>query len=281
MLIATGVATLTGLGIAGAATAAPDVTGVEITKTGTSRLEVDVETLRGSVATRPRISVTIKRSLGRARVVGWGAALRPGDTVQSTARLTRVRVAAGSSVIVRVRACDSSCGTVTRTVTVLAADPATADPESGALTPDTPLPADAIDAAAAVEVALARVGSGSTLIEVERGDEYGAAWEVKVRRADGARVKVYVGASGSVLRVRVDAGDDDEAPAPLPPGSVTAEQAAAIAEEAVGAGSTAIRVEREDDSGVAWEVKVESADGTLHEVKIAPDGTVVSDEEDD
>ena len=50
--------------------------------------------------------------------------------------------------------------------------------------------------------------------------------------------------------------------------------AAALAN--VGPGSTLILVKREDDPGVAYEVKVRRADGVRVEVKIAANGTVVS-----
>jgi len=281
-LIATGIVATAGLGLAGGALAAPEVSAVEVTKTGKTKVEVDVATLRGTSAAQPRITVTVKRRIARAKVTDWDAGLLPDDVVQSTAKLKRVRAAVGSTVTVRVRACDDTCATTTHSVTVAA------DDNSDGTDPAAPLAPGAIDAAGATAVALQFVGTGSSLIGVERADEYGAAWEVKVLRADGARVKVYVNADGSVASSRVEAPeksgerrDDRPAPAPLPDGSVSGEKAAEIAVAAVGAGSTVREVERKYREGVAWEVKVVRADGVRFEVKIAADGTVLRVEQDD
>lgn len=281
-LIATGVAAAAGLGLAGGALAAPEVSAVEVTKTGKTKIEVDVATLRGTSATQPRITVTVKRRIARARVTDWDAGLLPDDLVQSTARLKKVRAAVGSTVTVRVRACDDTCATTTHSVTVAP------DDNSDGTDPSAPLAPGAIDASGATAVALQFVGTGSSLISVERADEYGAAWEVKVLRTDGARVKVYVNADGSVASSRVEASeksgerrDDRPAPAPLPDGSVTSEQAAQIAIAAVGEGSTVREVERKYREGVAWEVKVVRTDGVRFEVKIAANGTVLRVEQDD
>lgn len=280
-LIATGLVAAAGLGIAGSAMAAPEVTGVEATKTGKSKLGVDVLTLRGTSASAPRITVTVQRRLGRAKASDWDPALPADDTVQSTAKLKRVRSTVGSTITVRVRACDDDCATTTHSVTVAA------DDNGSSTDPSTPLPPGAIDAAGASAAALAFVGDGSSVMEVERADEYGAAWEVKVLRADGARVKVYVNADGSIASSRVDdaarpGGDDHrQPPAPLPPGSITSDQAGQIAIGAVGPGSTVREVERKSRGPVAWEVKVVRADNVLFEVKIAADGTVLRVEQDD
>lgn len=280
-LIITGVAAAAGLGLAGGALATPEVSAVEVTKTGKTKIEVDVATLRGTATAQPRITVTVKRRIARATVTDWDAGLLPDDLVQSTARLKKVRAAVGSTVTVRVRACDDTCATTTHSVTVAA------DDNSDGTDPGAPLAPGAIDAAGATAVALQFAGAGSSLIGVERADEYGAAWEVKVLRADGARVKVYVNADGSVASSRVEAPeksgdrrDDRPAPAPLPDGSVTGDKAAEIAVAAVGAGSTVLEVERRYRENVAWEVKVRRADGVRFEVKIAADGTVLRVEQD-
>ena len=280
-LIATGLVAAAGLGLAGSAMAAPEVTGVEATKTGKGKIEVDVLTLRGTSATAPRITVTVKRRLARAKVTDWDASLPADDAVQSTAKLRNVRAAVGSTITVRVRACDDDCATTSHSVTVAA------DDTGDGTNPGAPLPPGSIDAGGASAAALAFVGDGSSVLEVERADEYGAAWEVKVLRADGARVKVYVNADGSIASSRVEdgarsgGGDHHQAPAPLPPGSITADQAGQIAIGAVGPGSTVREVERKSRGDVAWEVKVARADGVRFEVKIAADGTVIRVEQDD
>ena len=202
-LIATGVAAA-GLGLAGGAMAAPQVTAVDAVKTGKTKLSVGVTTLRGTSAEAPRITVAVKRRIARARVTDWDAALAPDQTVQAFARMKRVRSTVGSTLTIRVRACDTTCATTTHTVTV-------ADDGDGT-NPAAPLPPGSVDANGAA-AALAHVGAGSRLIEVERADEHGAAWEVKVLRADGARVKVYVNADGSIhssraVGLRVGRGDD-------------------------------------------------------------------------
>jgi hypothetical protein len=185
--------------------AAPQVTAVDAVKTGKAKLSVGVTTLRGTSAEAPRITVAVKRRIARARVTDWDAALAPDQTVQAFARFQRVRSTVGSTLTIRVRACDTTCATTTHTVTV-------ADDGDGT-NPAAPLPPGSVDANGAGAAALTHVGAGSRLIEVERADEHGAAWEVKVLRADGARVKVYVNADGSihssrVVGLRVGRGDD-------------------------------------------------------------------------
>ena len=290
--IAAGAAALAGLGLAGAAGAAPVVTGVDVTRTGKTTLRVDVETERGEGAARPRLAVssrlsrvnrtgTVRRTTVRSRArvdhSDWTTAAGPEDAITSTAILRRVRQAAGTSIRVRVRACDSdSCVNIIRRVSV--ADDNGRDGRSSDDGQALPaLPPGAVDADRAVAIALATAGPGSTLMRVEREDEHGAAWEVRARRADGARVKVYVAADGAVVRVRVDARAGGGAPPATPPvaGGIDAGAAAGIALDRVGAGSTLLEVKREDDPGVAFEVKVRSASGQVWEVEISPTGAVV------
>lgn len=296
-LTTAGAIALASMAAAGGAFAAPTITGVEVTRTGTTTLTVDVETERGDSVARPRILVssrlvrvnrshapkrTLVRAPARVDRDDWREASAPDDLVVATAVMKRVRQPTGAKIRLRIRACDSDgCITSNRWVTVLDEDDAAGD---GAGTDDAgvaaaPLPPGAIDADGAIKVALEAAGPLSTLIKIERADEYGAAWEVKVRRADSAHVKVYVAADGSVLRIRVD--DDDDHDAPPAPGGIGPDEAVAIALAHVGAGSTLVEIEREDDDGVAWEVKVRSAAGVIWEVELAPDGTVVDAEIDD
>jgi len=112
-----------------------------------------------------------------------------------------------------------------------------------------------------------------------------------VRRAVGATVVVTIDAcdttcttvTRTVTVTKATAGGrtgrnhPEDTPTPsLPAGSITIDQAVAAALANVGPGSTLILVKREDDPGVAYEVKVRRADGMRVEVKIAADGAVVS-----
>ena len=299
-LTTAGAIALASMAAAGGAFAAPAITGVEVTKTGTTTLEVDVETERGDGTARPRILVSSplvrvnrarapKRTLMRARARverdDWSDASAPDDLIVATAVMKRVRQPTGKKIRLRIRACDNDgCITRNRWVTVLDEDDAAGEGAStgtdDAAVAAAPLPPGSITADGAIKVALEAIGPLSTLIKIERADEYGAAWEVKVRRADGAHVKVYVAADGTVARIRVD-DDDDDHDAPPPPGGIGPDEAVAIALAHVGAGSTLVEIEREDDDGVAWEVKVRSAAGVIWEVELAPNGTVVDAEIDD
>ncbi len=227
-LITAGLIATTALG-AGIAQAAPDVTSVDVNRMGKKgAIEVVVEAARGTMTIKPTIRATIAGRTRVAKALNWSTSTSPTATVTYVARFPRPK-GMGRVASVSIEACDSTgCATTLRDVTVVRSTPTTKKSirdGDDALLP--PLPADAVDSARAIVIALATVGDGSTLIEVERDDEMGAAWEVKVLRADGARVKVYVAANGDVVAVRVetnraDRGDhpSDRAPAPLPPGSV-------------------------------------------------------------
>lgn len=260
----------------GSAQAAPDIQGVEVTKISAKKVEVLVETLRGTAAAQPRIRVAVARRSARAKVQDWDPSLAAADIVDSLAKVSHVRSRVESTVSVRIRACDTSCTTITRDVTVAADDTRV----GGRTDPTTPLPPGSIDATGAVKVATDFVGAGSTLIGIERSDDYGVAWEVKVQRTDGARVKVYVGADGTVLRSRADkspkACRDHKTPAPVPPAAITADQAVTIALAKVGAGSTLLGLRRENDHGALWKVTVLRADGAQVRVYIKADGTVLT-----
>lgn len=197
-LITTGLAGVAGLALAGGALAAPQVTGVEATKAGNKKIEVDVATARGASTVAPRIAVAVQRRIAWARYTDWDAVLAPSDTVHSIARLKGVRARVGSTLSVRVRACDTTCTTTMHSVTLAADDGAG---------PFAPLPPGSVTAAGAVTadqasaIAIARVGAGSTVLEIERHHARGVAWEVKVQRSDGARFEVKVAADGTVVRV--------------------------------------------------------------------------------
>lgn len=282
-LITAGLIATTALG-AGIAQAAPDVTSVEVNRMGKKgAIEVVVEAARGTMTIKPTIKATIAGRTRVAKALNWSTSTQPTATVTYVARFPRPK-GMGRVASVSIEACDSTgCATTLRDVTVVRSTPTTKQSirdDGGAL---PPLPADAVDSARAIAIALATVGDGSALIEVERDDELGAAWEVKVLRADGARVKVYVAANGDVVAVRVetnraDRGDhpSDNAPAPLPPGSITSDQAIATALAYAGDGSRLLSLETKDSRQVAYEVKVISANGTVLEIKIAADGSIVS-----
>jgi hypothetical protein len=180
-LITTGLAATAGLGLAGSALAAPQVTGVEATKAGKKKVDVDVATLRGASAVAPRIAVSVQRRIAWARYTDWDPVLTPTDTVHSIARMKGVRAQVGSTLSVRVRACDTTCATTTHSVTV---------GKATGVSPLAPLPPGSVSAAGAVAAAIARVGADSTLILVKRSYDPVAAWKVVLRRTDGARVRV-------------------------------------------------------------------------------------------
>lgn len=121
-LIATGLAVAAGLGLAGAAGAAPTVTDVEATIIGPRLLEVEVETLRGKATQRPRISVTTAGRTMRATVTDWAPRQEFGEDIDSYALFRGARAREGSRITVRVRACDSTCRVTTHRVLVRADD---------------------------------------------------------------------------------------------------------------------------------------------------------------
>ncbi len=280
-LITAGLIAATALG-AGIAQAAPDVTSVEVNRMGKKgAIEVVVEAARGTKTVKPTIRATIAGRTRVAKALNWSTSTSPTATVTYVARFPRPK-GMGRVASVSIEACDSTgCATTLQDVTVVRSTPTTKRSiRDGAL---PPLPANAVNATTAIAIALATVGNGSTLVKVKRGDKRGAVWKVKVLRADGARVKVYVAANGDVLAVRVqtnraDKGDHprDRAPAPLPPGSITPDQAIATALAYTGAGSRLLSLETKDGRQVAYEVKVISANGTVLKIKIAANGSIVS-----
>jgi|GEM_PF-1704483 len=281
-LITAGLIATTALG-AGIAQAAPDVTSVDVNRMGKKgAIAVVVEAARGTKTIKPTIKATIAGRTRVAKALNWSTSTQPTDTVTYVAHFPRPK-GMGRVASVSIEACDSTgCATTLRDVTVVRSTPTTKRSiRDGALLP--PLPANAVDATRAIAIALATVGNGSTLIKVGRDDKRGAVWKVKMLRADGARVKVYVAANGDVLALRVqtkraDKGDHprDRAPAPLPPGSITPDQAIATALAYAGDGSRLLSLETKDRRQVAYEVKVISANGTVLEIKIAADGSIMS-----
>lgn len=260
---------------AGTASAAVDVSSVEVSTVGKRKVEVSVETVRGTSAVEPRVTVRIARRAGRLTTEDWDASGAPTDLVLSSGYV-RSRAAVGSTVTVRVRVCDTDCATTSHTVTIVAGDSAEHGTGSGQAV--APLPAGAISSAQASAIALG-ANPGSTVTKVERGYEANAAWEVKLLLASGARAEVLIAADGSIIAQEVESGDDHGASrgerAPLPAGAVTAEQASAAALAAVP--GTVREVERTSDAGAVWKVKVSASDGTRHCVLVAADGAIVRD----
>lgn len=198
-IITAGLLAATAVG-AGVAQAAPAVTSVAVNRVGHHRVQVVVQTAHGTTADAPRISATIATRTKGARALNWVSTAPATDTVTYVANFRHLRRAVGATVVVTVDACDTTCTTVTQTLTV---NKATAIGKNGGNAPeDTPtpsLPAGSVTIDQAVAAALANVGPGSTLILVKREDDPGVAYEVKVRRADGVRVEVKIAADGSVV----------------------------------------------------------------------------------
>ena len=285
-ILALGAITVTGLIGAATASAAPDISSVDVSTAGAKRVEVSVETVRGTSTVEPRVSVRIGRRAARLDSSDWDPATGAAELVLSTG-LVRARVAVGDTVNVRVRVCDTDCATQRFSVKVVAGDPAEypqgasgngQGQSSGSSHAPAPLPAGAITADQASAIALAAV-AGTTLVRTERAHDAGAVWEVKLLGADGSRTEVLIAADGTIVRQKTEApeGADSNhaAPAPLPAGAVTAEQASANALVAVP--GTVREIERTTDAGAVWKVKVAAADGTRHRVYVAADGSITRD----
>ena len=260
------------------AAAGVDIDSVEVAAVSAKRAEVTVTTLRGTGSVEPRVSVRIGRRAARLETVDWDAALPASEQVTSEG-LIRARVAVGDAVSVRIRVCDTTCTTETRSVTVVKGDSSYGDGRPDSPSP-IPLPPGAITSDQAVAAALAAV-PGATLVEVERDDHDGAVWEVKLQKGDGSRVKVLIAADGSVIAVRPSGdGGQRPQPAPLPDGAITADQAAQAALKAIG-GGTVLEVKRAHEGTAVWKVEARTTAGVKHELLIAADGSVIRDEADD
>ncbi len=255
---------------ASAAAAAPTVDSVEVARVSAKRVVVSIDTVRGSSTVEPRVMVRIGRRAARLHTIDWEAASAADDLVLSVGRV-RARTAVGDTVTVRIRVCDIDCVVTQQTVVVVADD--TADDAKDDHGKDyAPLPAGAVTADQAATIAIA-ANTGSTLLRTERTGAPGAVWEVKLRGADGSTIEVLIAADGTIVRQKTESADDDHDAAPLPAGAVTAEQASALALLAVP--GVVREVERTDDAGAVWKVKIAAADGTRNRVYVAADGTIV------
>ncbi len=138
--------------------------------------------------------------------------------------------------------------------------------------------------AAAVDAA-----GGGTVVEVEKSDDAGEAYEVEVRMDDGTEVDV---ALDQDLKVVSESRDDDADDSGDSDGSRDTETddralseqertaAEAAAAEAV-QGGTVEQVEASDDPGAAYEVDVRAEDGTEWDVTLDADFKVLSKTADD
>jgi uncharacterized membrane protein YkoI len=143
------------------------------------------------------------------------------------------------------------------------------DPAGGAAPWQTPVAgaqASQDDIAAA---AAAAVGSGATVLDIDREvDDGWTGWDVDVRSSDGRDYDVYVDLTGAVLDVRADsssASDTSGSPnssAPAAAGSVSAEQAADIGAAATGGEAIDVWPGTEGGRSVYY-VDVRTADGLV------------------
>ena len=117
--------------------------------------------------------------------------------------------------------------------------------------------------------ALAKIGSGATVVRAETDADGNAKYEVHAVKADGTRVVVYVDESYNVVSVETCTGPEgrggghmgtrsDETA--LTGDTLARVQAAALAE--AGAGSTLMRAETDADGNAKYEAHVVKADGT-------------------
>lgn len=203
------------------------------------------------------------------------------------------RLADGTRVEVYVDAADGSVLEIEREGRL--SDLADRARESIRGTSSASSPVAVIDAARAVEIAVAAVGG--TLVEVERDREDGVdIYGVELRQADGRILDVHVDAvSGAVLRVEDewrdddDDGDDrddwddreDERAWSGVTDAISSDAAARIAREAVGGGDV-VEVERDEHRGRAiWEVSLREGGRTTEVYVDAVSGEVLEIDIDD
>jgi len=105
---------------------------------------------------------------------------------------------------------------------------------------------------------------GGTVLDVETSDDAGEAYEVEVRKADGAEVDVVLDKDLKVLSQGADTPDAEDR-ALTDTERASAEKAALAA---VGAGGTVIQVEAGDEDGAAYEVDVRLPDNTEWDVEL-------------
>ena len=106
-----------------------------------------------------------------------------------------------------------------------------------------------------------------TAIDVEAGDDDGAAYEVEVRRQDGTEVDVTLDKSLQVIAQDADDAADD---AGTPDRALTAAERASAEQAAKGAvsGGTVLSVEASDGGDAAYEAEVRGADNKEWDVEL-------------
>ena len=128
------------------------------------------------------------------------------------------------------------------------------------------------------KAAVAAAGGG-TAIEVDAGDDRGAAYDVEVRLEDGTEVDVALDKDLKVVSEETDTDDGatTASAGPEPSGApdaddrvLTAAEQASAEKAAVAAvpGGTVIDVDASDDRGVAYEVEVRATDKTEWDVEL-------------
>jgi uncharacterized membrane protein YkoI len=128
------------------------------------------------------------------------------------------------------------------------------------------------------EAAVAEAGGGRA-VEVEEGDPGEEAYEVEVRKDDGAEVEVRLDQDLNVIGRDDDSDDrDDDADGPDADDRVLSDAERTSAEEAAlraVEGGTVVEVEASDDRGEAYEVSVLDADGKEWDVDLDANFEVV------
>ena len=111
-----------------------------------------------------------------------------------------------------------------------------------------------------VGAAAVRAVGGGEVLDVESSDDQGEAYEVQVRKPDGAEVDVVLGKD--LEPIGQQSGTDGS--------PVTDAQRAAAGKAALGAvaGGAVVDVEAGDEQGVAYEVEVRAADDTEWDVRL-------------
>ena len=277
LITTTGALAIAGLIGATGAAAKPAIDSVEVDRLTKKRAEVVVELVRGTSASAPRVTVRVGKRTLRVPVRDWDPTLAA-DEIVTASRTIPARSRVGKTLRVRVRACDDGgCVGTARRVTVFPSGSATG---TSSLDDAVPLPDGAIDLVQALDVAL-EAEPNAQPVKVEREDDYGAAWEVRLQRADRVGVKLYIDAEGAIIRTRVEgiSGHRRSVP-PLPEGAVGPDVAVAAAIAHVG-GGTAYELKRSRRPGTIWKVEVVTDALEEYEVFIAADGTVVASELDD
>lgn len=133
---------------------------------------------------------------------------------------------------------------------------------------------------------------GGTVVDVETGDDPGAAYEVEVRLDDGRELEVTLDKDLEMLSQELDddqGRDDDDRDDSDDDGrdddqvTLGQDQRAAVDRAALAAveGGTVLKVERGDDPGEAYEVEVRDQDGVEWDVELDADLQVIRATQDD